>query len=102
MPYAMDALQYLQELQEDGGIRHLGLTNFDTKHMNYIYDNGIKIVSNQVLFNPSHMWTSSCLPTWLATLISTCPPAYLSVCGDTPSPAIRRCNTLCWTSALVF
>lgn len=29
----MDALQYLQEMQEDGAIRHLALTNFDTKHM---------------------------------------------------------------------
>ena len=31
--YYMDALQYLQEIKEDGGIRHLALTNFDTKHM---------------------------------------------------------------------
>jgi hypothetical protein len=44
----MDALQYLQELQADGAIRHLALTNFDTKHMAQIHDQGIKIVSNQV------------------------------------------------------
>ena len=44
----MDALQYLQELQEDGAIRHLALTNFDTKHMAQIHDDGIRIVSNQV------------------------------------------------------
>lgn len=44
----MDALQYLQEMQEDGAIRHLALTNFDTKHMAQIYDDGIRIVSNQV------------------------------------------------------
>ena len=48
MPYCNDALMYLQELQEDGAIKHLGLTNFDTKHMNQIYDQGVKIVSNQV------------------------------------------------------
>ena len=46
--YYMDALQYLQELQEDGAIRHLALTNFDTKHMAQIHDDGIRIVSNQV------------------------------------------------------
>jgi aryl-alcohol dehydrogenase-like predicted oxidoreductase len=50
-PYYMDALQYLQEIQQDGGIRHLALTNFDTKHMNEIYDAGIKIVSNQVQYS---------------------------------------------------
>lgn len=46
--YYMDALQYLQEMQADGAIRHLALTNFDTKHMAQIHDDGIKIVSNQV------------------------------------------------------
>jgi diketogulonate reductase-like aldo/keto reductase len=39
---------YLQELVEDGGIRHLALTNFDAKHMASVYDDGVKIVSNQV------------------------------------------------------
>ena len=50
-PYYMDAMQYLQEIQADGGIRHLALTNFDTKHMAQIYDDGIKIVSNQVQYS---------------------------------------------------
>lgn len=50
-PYYMDALQYLQELQEDGAIRHLALTNFDTKHMAQVHDDGIRIVSNQVQYS---------------------------------------------------
>lgn len=50
-PYYMDALQYLQEIQQDGGIRHLALTNFDTKRMSEIYDAGIPLVSNQVQYS---------------------------------------------------
>lgn len=48
MPYYLDALEHLQELKGDGKIRHLGLTNFDTKHLEIITDKGIKIASNQV------------------------------------------------------
>ena len=66
MPYCNDALMYLQELQEDGAIKHLGLTNFDTKHMNGIYDQGVKIVSNQVSqCEPEREIGSTYLPTCL-------------------------------------
>jgi len=54
--YYNEALDYLTELVDDGGIKHLGLTNFDTSHLKSITDSKIKIVSNQVrrslCFNP--------------------------------------------------
>lgn len=47
----LEALQYLSELQKNGKIKHLGLTNFDTEHMKIIHKAGIEIVSNQVQFS---------------------------------------------------
>jgi len=47
----LDALQYMGELQQEGKIKHLGLTNFDTEHLKIITEAGIKIVSNQVQFS---------------------------------------------------
>ncbi|MBD1936872.1 aldo/keto reductase [Microcoleus sp. FACHB-68] len=45
------ALKYMTELQQEGKIKHLALTNFDTEHLKIILDNNIKIVSNQVQFS---------------------------------------------------
>lgn len=47
----LDALGYMSELQKEGKIKHLALTNFDTEHLKIITDAGIKIVSNQVQFS---------------------------------------------------
>jgi aryl-alcohol dehydrogenase-like predicted oxidoreductase len=47
----LDALRYLSELREEGKIKHLGLTNFDTERLKIIHEAGIKIVSNQVQFS---------------------------------------------------
>jgi aryl-alcohol dehydrogenase-like predicted oxidoreductase len=47
----LDALKYMSELQDEGKIKHLALTNFDTKHLKIITEAGIKIVSNQVQFS---------------------------------------------------
>lgn len=47
----LDALHYMAELQTEGKIRHLALTNFDTEHLKIIVENGIKITSNQVQFS---------------------------------------------------
>lgn len=47
----LDALKYMAELQTEGKIKHLALTNFDTEHLKIITDAGIKIVSNQVQFS---------------------------------------------------
>ena len=50
-PSYLDALKYLSELQQEGKIKHLALTNFDTEHLQIITDAGLKIVSNQVQFS---------------------------------------------------
>lgn len=47
----LDALHYMAQLQTEGKIRHLALTNFDTEHLKIIVENGIKITSNQVQFS---------------------------------------------------
>jgi aryl-alcohol dehydrogenase-like predicted oxidoreductase/enamine deaminase RidA (YjgF/YER057c/UK114 family) len=50
-PVWLDCLFWLQELKEDGLIRHLGLTNVDTAHLGIILHSGIDVVSNQVCFS---------------------------------------------------
>ena len=47
----MDAMKHLADLQQSGKIRHLGLTNFDTVHVNKFVEAGIPIVSNQVQYS---------------------------------------------------
>ncbi|MDF9800821.1 aryl-alcohol dehydrogenase-like predicted oxidoreductase/enamine deaminase RidA (YjgF/YER057c/UK114 family) [Catalinimonas alkaloidigena] len=47
-PNWLDCLFWLQELKEEGLIRHLGLTNFDAAHLRVAVSSGIEIVSNQV------------------------------------------------------
>ncbi|HIK26548.1 MAG: aldo/keto reductase [Oscillatoriaceae bacterium SKW80] len=76
----LDALRYMTELQEEGKIKYLGLTNFDTSHLKIILDCGIKIVSNQVQFSiidrrPEQQMIKFCLEHNIKLL------AYGTVCG---------------------
>ena len=47
----LDALSHLADLREEGRIREVALTNFDTQRMIDIADHGIRIVSNQVQYS---------------------------------------------------
>jgi aryl-alcohol dehydrogenase-like predicted oxidoreductase len=47
----LDALNHLADLQHEGKIRHLALTNFDTERLRVIADHGIGVVSNQVQYS---------------------------------------------------
>lgn len=47
----LDGLQELHKLRDEGLIRHLALTNFDTAHVQRIVAAGLPIVSNQVQFS---------------------------------------------------
>jgi len=47
----LDALTFLAELRDEGKIRHLALTNFDTAHLKIISEHGIRVVSNQVQYS---------------------------------------------------
>lgn len=50
-PVWLDHLGWLQELQQEGLIRHLGLTNFDAGHLELVLESGIQVVSNQVCYS---------------------------------------------------
>ena len=47
----LDALSHLSDLRDEGKIRHVALTNFDTEHLRLITDQGIRVVSNQVQYS---------------------------------------------------
>eukprot|EP00607_Mallomonas_marina_P010737 CAMPEP_0182421776 /NCGR_PEP_ID=MMETSP1167-20130531/7268_1 /TAXON_ID=2988 /ORGANISM="Mallomonas Sp, Strain CCMP3275" /LENGTH=323 /DNA_ID=CAMNT_0024599247 /DNA_START=378 /DNA_END=1349 /DNA_ORIENTATION=+ len=64
--YYYDAADALISLQQDGKIRNLGLTNFDTVHMSDLLEQGMPVVSNQVSFSlidtrPLQRMTPLCL-----------------------------------------
>jgi aryl-alcohol dehydrogenase-like predicted oxidoreductase/enamine deaminase RidA (YjgF/YER057c/UK114 family) len=50
-PSWLDCLFYLQELKEEGLVGNLGLTNFNTAHLNMVLQSRIKVISNQVCFS---------------------------------------------------
>ncbi|BAH94718.1 flagellar radial spoke protein 5 [Oryza sativa Japonica Group] len=47
-PGYLDALKHITDLKEEGKIKTVALTNFDTDRLQIILENGIPIVSNQV------------------------------------------------------
>ncbi|MCE9653013.1 MAG: aldo/keto reductase [Nitrosarchaeum sp.] len=47
----IDALNHLSKLRDDGKIKHLGLTNFDTTRVKIMIEKGFKLVSNQVQYS---------------------------------------------------
>lgn len=47
----LDALAALSELRDEGKIRHIALTNFDTERLRIMTDKSIRVVSNQVQFS---------------------------------------------------
>ena len=50
-PNYVDALVHLSNLRDEGKIKHVGLTNFDTEQLTKIKKLGIDVVSNQVQFS---------------------------------------------------
>jgi aryl-alcohol dehydrogenase-like predicted oxidoreductase/enamine deaminase RidA (YjgF/YER057c/UK114 family) len=50
-PSYLDAMKELDRLRREGLIRRLGVTNFDTAHLNVLVKHGIEVVSNQVSFS---------------------------------------------------
>lgn len=47
----LDALHHLSKIRDDGKIRHIGLTNFDTERIEIMVENGFKLMSNQVQYS---------------------------------------------------
>lgn len=50
-PYYIDALNYLSDLRDEGKIKHVGLTNFDTERLQVMDDAGLQILSNQIQYS---------------------------------------------------
>ena len=47
-PRWLEAAHHLDAMRQEGKIRHLGLTNFDTAHVGTMLDAGVALVSHQV------------------------------------------------------
>ncbi|MBI5145757.1 MAG: aldo/keto reductase [Thaumarchaeota archaeon] len=47
----LDALHHLSKIQDDGKIRYIGLTNFDTERIEIMVENGFRLISNQVQYS---------------------------------------------------
>ncbi len=100
-PYYMDALKYLSSAKDEGIIKHIGLTNFDTKRLELMVDSGIQVISNQVQYSiidrrPEVEMIPFCLKHGISLL------AYGSICGGLMSehylgrvkPSAAELNTL--------
>ena len=96
----LDALSHLADLREEGRIREVALTNFDTQRMRDIAHHGIRVVSNQVQYSiidrrPEVAMAALCGEQGSSLL------AYGTVCGGLlsdrylgqPEPAINSLNT---------
>ena len=50
-PAYIDALRHLAALREEGAIGEIGLTNFNTDHLQLVLETGVPAVTNQVCFS---------------------------------------------------
>ena len=50
-PAYLDAMGELAALREEGIVRHLGVTNFNTDHLRLLVKHGVPVASNQVSFS---------------------------------------------------
>ena len=96
----LDALSHLADMRDEGRIREVALTNFDTQRMRDIADHGIRVVSNQVQYSlidrrPDVAMAGFCGEQGSSLM------AYGTVCGGLlsdrylgqPEPAIGALNT---------
>lgn len=79
-PYYIDALKYLSDLRNEGKVRNVGLTNFDTERMQIMKDADMQVVSNQVQYSivdrrPEVRMANFCISNNVSLL------AYGTICG---------------------
>ena len=97
---SLDALHHLAELRDEGNIREVALTNFDTQRMQDIANHGVRVVSNQVQYSlvdrrPEVAMAGFCQENEVSLL------AYGTVCGGllsdrylgSPEPGPATLNT---------
>lgn len=51
VPGVVDAARYLSTLRDEGRIRQIGVTNFDTEHLAQLLDAGVPVISHQVQYS---------------------------------------------------
>lgn len=51
IPGCVQALKWLQELQTEGKVAHIGATNFDVAHMREIVGAGVKLLTHQLQYS---------------------------------------------------
>ena len=96
----LDALSHLADLRDEGKIREVALTNFDTQRMQDIAAHGVRVVSNQVQYSlidrrPEVTMASFCQAHESSLL------AYGTLCGGLlsdrylgqPEPSVGALNT---------
>lgn len=101
-PSYMDALKYMSDLRDEGLIKHIGITNFDTERMKIMVDSDLQVVSNQVQYSiidrrPEVKMIPFCIEHNISLLV------YGSLCGGLMSeqylgriqePSAAELNTL--------
>lgn len=65
IPGCVQALLWLQELQQAGKVAHIGTTNFDVPHLREIVDAGVRVLTNQLQYSlldlrPEHGMAEFC------------------------------------------
>ena len=96
----LDALSHLADLRDEGWIREVALTNFDTQRMQDIANHGVRVVSNQVQYSlidrrPEVAMSGFCYANGSSLL------AYGTLCGGLlsdcylgqPEPSVGALNT---------
>ena len=76
----IDAMYHLTNLHDEGKIRHIGLTNFDTERMDLMVKQGFHLISNQVQYSiidqrPQNKMSSFCQKNNISLL------SYGTLCG---------------------
>jgi aryl-alcohol dehydrogenase-like predicted oxidoreductase len=99
-PAYLDALDHMATLRDDGQIRHLALTNFDTRRVQKITEHGVRIVSNQVQFSlidrrPEVQMIDYCADNeiWLLTYGTLCGGLISDKYLNQPEPTPRQLTT---------
>lgn len=100
VPGYVETAHWLKELQDEGKIRHLGVTNFDEIHLAEIVDSGVGILSNQIQYSvldrrPQKGLEAYCRESGVALLCygglsgGFLTEAYLGMAEAPPEPANR-------------
>jgi len=96
----LDALSVLSELRDEGKIRHVALTNFDTERLRIMTDKGIRVASNQVQYSlidrrPEVQMVKFCQEhnIWLLPYGTVCGGLLSERYLGQPEPSYYRLNT---------